>query len=191
MTGGPRSVVLAALLALSCAVRASDGDLDAGFGGSGEASAFAGTIGGGNVQVLAQPDGQVVLIGILSTGPTLAGALGVTRLLADGSIDTSFGTNGQAIIDAPSGGGFYSAHGALDASGRIVAGGTVDFGDHSVMFVARLTAGGQLDSTFNQGGTLAIDRTFITAQGDTVSAIGVFSDLHAGTFEDAILVAGS
>lgn len=182
---------MAALLALNCAVRADDGDLDAGFGGTGEVSAFAGTISGGDVQALGQRDGQVVLIGIISTGPTQAGAIGVTRLRADGSIDTSFGTNGQAIVDAPSGGGFYSAYGALDASGRIVAGGTVDFGDHSVMFVARLTGGGQLDSAFHGTGTLAIDRTFVTAQGDTVSSIGVFSDSQTGTFDDAILVAGS
>ena len=182
---------MVALLALSSGVRAGDGDLDPSFNGSGEASAFGGTTAGGNVQVLGQPDGKVVLIGILSTGPTSAGSLGVTRLHADGSIDTSFGTNGQAVIDAPGGGGLYSAYGALDAYGRIVAGGTLDFGDHSVMFVTRLTAGGQLDSTFNHTGTLAINRAFVTAQGDTLSAIGVYSDPQTGTADDAILVAGS
>jgi len=189
MVAWSRYAAIVALLALSSGVRAGDGDLDPGFNGSGEASAFAGTTSGGNVQVLGQPDGQVVLIGILATGPTLAGSLGITRLHADGSIDTSFGANGKATVDAPSGGGLYRAYGALDASGRIVAGGTLDFGDHSAMFVMRLTAGGQLDSTFNHTGTLVINRTFVTAQGDTVAGIGVFSDLVAA--DDTILVAGS
>ena len=117
----------------------NDGDLDTSFGGSGEVSAFVGTAGGGDVKVLGQADGGVVLIG--TTG---GGAIGVTRLHADGSTDTSFGVNGKTIVAVPSGGSAYSALGALDAAGRIVAGGTVEFGDHSVMFVMRLTGSGQL-----------------------------------------------
>src|SRR5450432_214858 len=164
----------------------NDGDLDTSFGGSGEVSAFVGTAGGGDVKVLGQADGGVVLIG--TTG---GGAIGVTRLHADGSTDTSFGVNGKTIVAVPSGGSAYSALGALDAAGRIVAGGTVEFGDHSVMFVMRLTGSAQLDSTFNNSGTLSIARTFVTAQGATVAAIAVFSDPQAASADDSILVAGS
>jgi uncharacterized delta-60 repeat protein len=168
-------------------VFAADGDLDTSFNGTGEASVLSGTAGGGNVQVLAQADGGMVLIGTTSPGFQI----GVTRLHADGSTDSSFGTAGVTIIAPPSGSTPDNVAGALDSEGRIIIGATADFGDHSVIFVARLTGTGQLDSGFHSTGTLSVTRYYVTSQGDRVAGVAVYSDPTAWAARDTILIAGS
>ncbi len=73
-------------------------------------------------QVLVQPDGAIVVGGELVHGAGYLRDLGFTRLLADGAVDTSFGTGGTTRIDA---GDFDGLRGLtrLD-DGRLVAVGT-------------------------------------------------------------------
>ena len=89
----------------------------------------------------------------------------LARFTTNGALDTTFNSTGYrfAQFSEYSSGLYTSPTGvALDASGRIViAGNTVDSNDHDLLFVARYTTAGALDTTFN--GTGEILSQFSTA----------------------------
>jgi uncharacterized delta-60 repeat protein len=84
----------------------------------------------------------------------------VTRLNADGSLDTSFGSGGKAILSHFSPGSNYEndygAGVAIDASGRAVVAGTAYtyFSSSPVIAVTRLGTDGNLDATWGNGGSI-------------------------------------
>jgi len=85
-----------------------------------------------------EPDGQAVITGT-----------GMIRYNVDGTLDTTFGTNGG--VNPTVGVGTY--HPAITPDGKIVATGPAssDFG------MLRFTANGSLDSTFGDNGKVVID----------------------------------
>ena len=88
--------------------------------------------------------------------------IAVVRFTAGGQLDTTFGTSGIAIIDVTTGAGTvrdnaYSV--GRDGQDRIVVFGAAKAatrGDAD-RFVLRLTAGGQLDTSFGSGGKHILD----------------------------------
>ncbi len=129
-----------------------DGTLDNSFGSGGLVSLDV----DGNsdtVRALAvQDDGRILLAGN-STFPSQGFDRNFTviRLLADGSRDTTFGSNGVANVSI---GNFDEGHAlALQADGKILVGGIGD-GDFAV---ARFLANGQLDAGFGVGGVAIHD----------------------------------
>jgi uncharacterized delta-60 repeat protein len=96
----------------------SDGSADMTFGTNGRVTQFIGDRSNGNDAVL-QPDGKIVIAGMLKiTGETLT-RFTVFRLNADGSFDTSFNTIGYTTLaDATEA---FAV--ALQADGKIIAGG--------------------------------------------------------------------
>jgi uncharacterized delta-60 repeat protein len=104
--------------------------------------------GDGGKEMVLQPDGKIV---IAVSHPTRAG---IFRLNADGSVDTTF--------NAPLGGWLL----AIDASGRIIAGGSFFIGGSSRNIV-RLNSNGSVDSTFQS--TLNVFQvTAIAAQNNKI-----------------------
>jgi len=128
-----------ALESLDTRVVPAAGDLDPGFGTAGGA-----TLGGVPVADLAvQPDGKLVAVG------TFGDDILVTRLNADGSLDTSFNGTGQRAIDF---GGVEIAQAvAVQVDGRIVVAGGADGPGGSDFAVARLNPDGTPDVSFNPG----------------------------------------
>ncbi len=132
--------------------------------------------------VAVQPDGKILLAGSATDGfgrflPDLL----LVRLNADGSRDSSFGTNGQVLFDF---GGDFVSHEeafavAVQADGMIVVAGrsaltntateTVDFD----FAVARFTDGGSIDPTF---GTAGFVRTDFGTTGDAARGVVVAAD---------------
>lgn len=95
-------------------------------------------------------DGRLLLFG---TATTLTGQrAAVTRLLANGSIDTSFGTAGKVLLAT----GFGSGSAAFDLialpDGRYIVGGNYNTEPGSASFVTRLTSSGVVDSSFGSNG---------------------------------------
>ncbi len=88
----------------------------------------------------AQPDGKLLVVG----GPKGA----VVRVLPDGRLDPSFGTNG---VSTPGGELFYSQSLALQADGKVLISG-LDGSNPLVVPVLRLLPDGTLDPSFGQGG---------------------------------------
>ncbi|MEM6645149.1 MAG: LamG-like jellyroll fold domain-containing protein, partial [Bacteroidota bacterium] len=155
------ATLLSLLLFTTGPAWAQDGALDTAFNGHGIAtidvagsSVFA--YGGGTTA-----SGQYVVCGdvFLSGRPTTNGTdMAFARFNADGSADINLGTNGVAIIDL--GGNERADDCAIDSSGRIYAvsiNGEVGTRD---VIVARLTASGSLDTSFDGDGWLTINGGF-------------------------------
>lgn len=121
------------------------GDLDASFGASGVITAF-GSGSGLLSDVLPLPDGR--FIAASSTGDLL-----VRRFLANGQLDTTFGVNGTRQLDF--GANEFLPTLALGANGTILiasARQSAAQGFTNTVAVARLTAAGALDNSFDGDG---------------------------------------
>ncbi len=96
-----------------------------------------------------QPDGK-----ILAASEDSSNTWQLTRLNADGSLDTSFGVNGVALAQftTSSSTGTYPAPNAIavQADGSILVGGSMDEGGAPAL--CRFTANGQLDYSFGTNG---------------------------------------
>lgn len=131
-----------------------DGGLDAGFGNGGKVVLPIGSRGNDIATALAlQPDGRILVAGSSDQGTTNLDFAAI-RLLPDGRLDPTFGNAGKAIVDLQGDTDRAWAI-ALQADGRVVLGGQASTGVTAggVDFaLVRLTADGQLDATFGQGG---------------------------------------
>ena len=137
----------------------TNGTLDSGFGASGKV-----LIGGNNAgpafAVAIQTDGKILVAAPANL------ALTVFRFNNNGSVDSTFGSNGATAIEAaglflaPATGGI-----ALEPDGRILVATAHNEGG-SARIVARLLANGQLDSTFGSNGAAP---TFVG--GDSVAVL--------------------
>jgi uncharacterized delta-60 repeat protein len=100
-----------------------------------------------------QPDGKLLVSGIASVGE-LSFNIGLSRVNADGSPDSGFGTDGHVVTR------FGDAVGqalALQPDGKILAaGGTMTRGEEDFAIV-RYLPDGSLDGTFGNGGKLQTD----------------------------------
>ncbi len=120
----------------------STGTLDTSFGNGGEATAWSGGDGGTErMGVALQSDGKIVTAGFDAGGP--AGDIEVTRFNADGTLDASFGTNGQVDIES----GFGYAVVVQPSDGKIVVGG-----ESEGFVTAPLNTDGSLDTTYGTNG---------------------------------------
>ncbi|MFN6994739.1 MAG: DUF4347 domain-containing protein, partial [Aquincola tertiaricarbonis] len=129
----------------------TDGSLDTSFGTGGVVRVTLNDGFGEFTSVARQADGKIVLAGYASTG----GQTGFTvvRLLANGTLDTSFGTGGRVLTTFHAADDRAISHGVvIQADGRIVVGGYAgDSGSHDVVAV-RYTSTGALDTGFASGG---------------------------------------
>ncbi|MBL9146725.1 MAG: choice-of-anchor D domain-containing protein [Verrucomicrobiaceae bacterium] len=98
-----------------------------------------------------QSDGKIVAAGYAKVGGTYRFAL--ARYQPNGSLDTSFGTNGKVTTPFP-GANAYGRSVAFQSDGKIVVAGyrTTTADDNSDFAVARYTTSGVLDTSFGSGG---------------------------------------
>ena len=150
--------------AMAAARYLTSGDLDTTFSGDGRVAVsdcptFG--AGGGASAALLQPDGRLVLVGECPGGLFLL----VARLNTDGSLDPSFGTNGQVMTPFPPD-GVFTAAGVLQPDGRIVAVGySAGCCTTITLKAARYNPDGSLDPSFGTGGLVTLDlgQSFIAA----------------------------
>jgi len=121
------------------------------------------SFGAGTGRVTAGPAGVAKAIALLPDGRIVA-AIGnsVARYLADGTLDTTFGSNGSVSnVVGPTNFGAEILDLAVQADGRIVAAGTARGSSFSTLAydfaAARLNADGSRDASFNGGNALQVD----------------------------------
>jgi uncharacterized delta-60 repeat protein len=126
-----------------------DGSLDTTFGGTGtvvtsipNTSLYPATN-----AVAVQPDGKIVVAG-LTNGPGPYPAF-LARYNVNGSLDTTFGTNGLAVSQFTPQDGFSGV--AIQSNGQIVAAGSGSVDSNFIGEVARYNPNGSLDTTFGGG----------------------------------------
>lgn len=110
-----------------------------------------------------QADGKLVVVGTVfqSTDTSTTRDMIAVRLNADGSLDTTFGAGGRAVVPIAPGGNRANSSGAgiaIQADGKVVIGGSVDYGGPTILVtnfsdiaVARLNTNGTLDTSFGGG----------------------------------------
>jgi uncharacterized delta-60 repeat protein len=124
----------------------SSGSLNTAFGSGGKISLSSlGVTNTDCAGAAIQSDGKIILAAW--SGNT--SALELFRFTSSGSLDTTFGTGGIATLNL---GGVMWSDIALQADGKILASGTQGAG--TAFALARFTAGGALDTTFNNSGSL-------------------------------------
>ncbi|MBI4658648.1 MAG: VCBS repeat-containing protein [Verrucomicrobia bacterium] len=137
----------------------ANGTLDTSFGTGGKASASFGGGAESASAMLLQPDGKVVVVGLSNAGSCCFSSV-LARFNADGSVDTTFGTNGKATTDLSSNDDGPSAA-VLQADGKIVLAGYTSGasggGGDSQFALVRYLANGSLDASFGSGGKVITD----------------------------------
>ncbi len=127
------------------------GDLDPTFGTGGKVSVKL-----GGQSAVVQPDGKVVVVGNTVNAGNVD--FSVSRYNSDGSLDTTFGTDGKVATDFNGGSDLgYSV--TLQSDGKIVVSGEADknaFGTKDFA-VGRYNSDGSLDTSFGTNGKVTTD----------------------------------
>lgn len=157
-----------------------DGALDSSFGSDGTATSGNETSLGELGKILIQPDGN-----ILATGPR-APVFEVTRLLADGATDISFGNNGvrEMAFSATSSDSHCETM-ALQIDGKILLAGRSAENNQYDFAIGRLNADGSADLSFGAGGSTITPFPGISSQ---INALAIQPDgrIVAGGYEGGI-----
>lgn len=146
----------------------ADGKQDDTFGSSGWALTYLGGTQDRAHAMAVQSDGKIVVAG--QTGDSLNLNIVLLRYNADGSTDTTFGSNGVVITDLSSYDVAYSVR--IDASDRIVVGGTTLTANGLDFVLLRYNAAGMLDFTFGTNGHVTTD---FAGGDDIASSIRILS----------------
>ncbi len=126
------------------------GTLDTGFGTTGIVATGFGVSTSEAFAVRIQPDGKIVLAGNYTTGGDAK--IAFVRLLANGTYDPAFGSNGRLQINTPSGPSIVRAI-AILPNGSILGGGVLA----NKPMLVRITSAGVEDATFGNNGIVEFD----------------------------------
>jgi uncharacterized delta-60 repeat protein len=162
---------------ITCAVVTVATGLDPAFGAGGKVATVLAK-GQGEAMVI-QPDGNIVVAGRALGESSFDFA--VLRYLANGSLDTGFGSGGVATVDITAGSNDEAFGVALQPDGKIVVVGTSRVGATDDFAVARWHPDGTLDADFGTDGVLTTD---IAGGPDGAQAVAIQAD-------GAIVVAGN
>ena len=122
-----------------------------------------------------QADGKIIVTGFADTDPNPnhdSRAFAVARLHIDGSLDSSFGSGGRAIVPMGSNYDFVNAV-EVQSDGKIVLAGNAGYEAAADFAVARLNPDGSLDSTFNGTGKSIVP---MISGGDRANALAIQRD---------------
>lgn len=131
-----------------------DGSLDSSFGNAGIVLTSITNYRDEANDMVLQPDGKIVVTGY--AGYSILGNnmdLALVRYNSDGSLDTSFDTDGKVITDFGSDLDVGNAV-VVQADGKIVISGGTYNGVRNVFALARYNTNGSLDTTFNSTGVI-------------------------------------
>jgi uncharacterized delta-60 repeat protein len=155
------------------------GALDPSFDGDGLATADFGLIEAGR-SVIVLADGRLVVAGSRGATNDDPGDFALVRFMADGSLDTTFGSGGLATADS---GDPERAEQVIQLpNGKLLVAGSTDLlGPKADFLLARFHPDGPLDTSFGTGGFLGTD---FSGSQDQCNALAI-----AGP--DLLLTAGS
>ncbi len=129
----------------------ADGTLDNSFDQDGILILQVSTSNDGASAVAVLPDAKIVIAGQMYAGPATAADVYVFRLNPDGSIDTTFGTQGKTLVNFNNYNDEGNALSVLE-DGKILVGGTAGLVNYADFGLFRLNADGSLDTSFGTGG---------------------------------------
>ena len=137
-------ILLSATNALAAA-----GSLDPTFGSNGVVTTKYNGLPSSANEVALQADGKIVVLGTVKLSDSQSSKI-ITRYNSNGTVDTSFGTNGSTLIDVNS---FSGSKIALLPDGRVIVGGK----SGEEFAAVRYNGNGTLDTSFGTNGLGVID----------------------------------
>lgn len=128
----------------------SNGSIDTAFGTQGKvfSNLFPYSTSGNKLAI--QPDGKIVLAAIKTHQDDPNYYFGVERYTADGAIDTTFGTNGQAVTSFGTGRSIPFST-IVQPDGKILVSGSY-YQSSAIMGIMRFNTNGTLDASFDGDG---------------------------------------
>ena len=144
----------------------ANGTLDSSFGGGGKVSTDLGSTSDQSTELVIQPDGKILVGGRTGTANGLDFAL--VRYLANGVIDTSFGSGGKVITSLSADNDFLHALSIqlVDVAGtptpRILAAGNHVANGQADFALARYDLAGNLDASFGVAGMVRLPQNLGT-----------------------------
>jgi uncharacterized delta-60 repeat protein len=158
-----------------------DGSLDTSFSGDGkDLTDFTSSTDEEANAIAIDASGRIIVAGFATVGGSQQFAL--ARLNHDGSLDTSFDSDGKVLTNFSPSTSEEARAIALQTDGKIVAAGSAFVGTGHQFALARYTTSGGLDTSFNGSGMLLFDNPF--SPGEEATAIRLQTD-------GKIVVAGS
>ena len=154
----------------------ASGSLDSSFGSDGKVITVFGTSNESANSIAIQSNGKIVVAGSSSNGTN--NEFTVTRYNTDGSLDSSFDSDGKVTTTIGSNADAFSV--AIQSDGKIVLAGNAIIGGRDEIAVARYNTDGSLDSSFDSDGKV----TTTIGEADYAASVVVQSD-------GKIVVAGS
>ena len=128
----------------------ADGTVDTGWGTNGVVLTAVNSNNETVTSLSIQSDGKIVVAGAYSTGATSDGI--VMRYNADGTLDTSFSTDGKAEIQFVASANDFVRDMEIQSDGKIVVVGDASIGGDYQAVAARLNSDGTLDNSFGTSG---------------------------------------
>ncbi len=151
----------------------TNGSLDTNFGTNGIVTMQPGATGSSVIFSIAmQSNGQIVAAGQATIGGGPAFAL--ARYNTNGTLDTSFGTNGVVAMQI-SGSNYSQINSiAIQSNGQIIAGGFAIIGGNEFFVLARYNTNGTLDTSFGTNGIVTMQPGGAT--GGVINSIAIQSN---------------
>jgi uncharacterized delta-60 repeat protein len=129
----------------------SDGSIDSGFGSGGYVLYHIPVSDSDNANsLIVQSDGKIIQGGTCYNSGT--DQFCIVRYNANGSVDSTFGTNGYVIFDIPDSSYDQASAIALQTNGKILQAGTCTISGRSQFCIVRYNVDGSIDSTFGTNG---------------------------------------
>lgn len=132
----------------------TDGSLDTSFDTDGKLLIDFGRYENGKALAI-QTDGKIVLAGNSVAAGGLAANINLVRLNTNGSLDTTFDSDGKVTTDIGPNDDALSI--AIQSDGKIIIGGGSDASGSLETTLIRYNSNGSLDTTFNSDGIALID----------------------------------
>lgn len=154
-----------------------DGSIDTTFGTNGIVNTLLFNEVNRAEMIKLQSDGKILIVGSIQTAIDTSNNFGAARFNPDGTIDTSFGTNGYVNIDIANNSDWAFTV-EIQTDGKILIGGysSIYYSSQSVspdLAVIRLSTNGILDATFSTNGKFTMN---VGSTGTLVNSSGVSAD---------------
>ncbi|NUM36053.1 MAG: hypothetical protein HUU50_16045 [Candidatus Brocadiae bacterium] len=169
----------------------ADGSLDTTFGTGGKVTTDFSNTQEQGMDMVVLADGKILLVGCTNATPNYNFAM--VRYNADGSLDTTFGTNGKTSTDF-AGTNDIINRAVILAEGKIlVTGYSGSEGGNKNVALARYSANGILDTTFGTNGKVTTDFFGADDSGENMKVfmngkILVVGSAYNGAYQDFALV---
>ncbi len=163
----PATLLFAAVSAQAVPI---DGQIDTSFGNQGTRTlsfTYPNTDFDYAHSVMVASDGKIVVVGTATKGNTFEGFVTLARLLPNGQPDTTFGSNGQLLLDIVPGGAYGIGRALLDKQDRVLLIGSKQNTTLNRLepLVCRVSSNGSLDPSYGTPGTGCITVPFLNSAG--------------------------